>query len=237
MYVIVTPLPPSDGSEKQEETPVAVLADEKKDAPVEATPKDEAKPVDDGGVMDLSGAFDLATVLANNFEFSMRRLHVRVEGNPASPIPLFSLGIAIEDMKLDTIVPSEAVCESHLRKSFRMDGFSLYWCINDKVLIAEASPEVRIAGMRGFFGTSGTSGTNGTSPIAYDKNDRLLDDLHLQVRMVGDLRKIEDRMRSAEDCLKLTAKDCNMRETDAVDALILSRLKGVEKAELALTRP
>ena len=240
MYVIVTPLPPSDGSEKQEETPVAVLADEKKDAPAEATPKDEAKPVDDGGVMDLSGAFDLATVLANNFEFSMRRLHVRVEGNPASPIPLFSLGIAIEDMKLDTIAPSEAVCESHLRKSFRMDGFSLYWCINDKVLIAEASPEVRIAGMRGFFdtsGTSGTSGTNGTSPIAYDKNDRLLDDLHLQVRMVGDLRKIEDRMRSAEDCLKLTAKDCNMRETDAVDALILSRLKGVEKAELALTRP
>ena len=218
--------------EKHEEKQADALTDEKKDPPAEAAPKEEKKSVDDGGVMDLSGAFDLATVLANNFEFSMQRLHIRVEGNPASPIPLFSLGVAIEDMKLDTIAPSDVVQESYLRKNFRMDGFSLYWCINDKVLIAEASPEVRISGMRGFFDAAGN-----TSPIPYDKNDRLLDDLRMHVRIVGDLRKIEDRMRSAEECVSLTAKDCNMSETNPVDALLLSRLKSMEKTELNRTRP
>ena len=240
VYVIVTPLPPADASEK-ESTPVVEevkestpVIEEVKETPKEEAPKEEAatesKAVDDGGIMDLSGAFDLATVLTNNFEFSMRRLHVRVEGNPASPIPLFSLGIAIDEMKLDTIDPTEKVSESNLRKSFRMDGFSLYWCINDKVLIAEASPEVRIAGMRGFFGGKEAS------PIAYDKNDRLLDDLHMHVQIVGDLRKIEDRMRSEEECMALMKKDCKVDESNPVDALVVARLQKLDRKDLSMTR-
>lgn len=80
----MTPLDSEPSAITQEEQKEVI---EKVEAPAKEEVKAEKKPKksDPDAVTDFSGAFDLASILVNNFKFILRRLHIRLEGNPSSP--------------------------------------------------------------------------------------------------------------------------------------------------------
>lgn len=235
VYVLMTPLDPEPSTTTQEEQkPVA----EKVEAPVkeEVQTKEKPKKTDPDAVTDFSGAFDLASILVNNFQFILRRLHIRLEGNPTSPIPLFSLGIALDSIVFDTMDAKEPSSSSDIRKIFDMNGLVVYWCLNTNALLAQAPEELCLAGMRSFFRDMEPLAEAPKSPIIYNPDDRLLDDLHLHVTIQGDLRKIEDRKRSSEECLKQMCEEMNVNEADPVDELILNHLHNISEEDLKKSR-
>ena len=188
------------------------------------------------GLTDLSDAFQFATLLANNFEFRLNRLHIRLEGNPKSPIPVFSLGVGLESIVLDTIEVSKEAPKWSVRKNFSMDGLTLYWCLNDQELLADRDKECIVDSMKAFF-LSAEEASKSKSVIQYDPDDHLLDDLHCKVKIIGDLRRVEDRHRSVEDSLQEMCGRLNVAESDAIDSKVLSLLKGMDlPAELAQSR-
>ena len=188
------------------------------------------------GLTDLSDAFQFATLLANNFEFRLNRLHIRLEGNPKSPIPVFSLGVGLESIVLDTLEVSKEAPKWSVRKNFSMDGLTLYWCLNDQELLADRDKECIVDSMKAFF-LSAEEANKSKSVVRYDPDDRLLDDLHCKVKIIGDLRRVEDRHRSVEDSLQEMCARLNVAESSAIDSKVLSLLKGMDlSAELAQSR-
>ena len=231
----MTPLDSEPSAITQEEQKEVI---EKVEAPAKEEVKAEKKPKksDPDAVTDFSGAFDLASILVNNFKFILRRLHIRLEGNPSSPIPLFSLGIALDSIVFDTMEAKESCSSSDIRKNFDMNGLVVYWCLNTSALLAQAPEDLCLSGMRSFFRDMQPLVDTPKSPIVYNPDDRLLDDLHLHVTIQGDLRKIEDRKRSSEECMKQMCETMKVNEADPVDALILDRLHQLKEEDLKKSR-
>ena len=253
VYVLVTPLDPDtpENRRKSAEEGHSVLkaADGKlsekvakeitKEVAKEATKessKGATKEVDKGALTDFSDAFQFATLLANNFEFRLNRLHVRLEGNPKSPIPVFSLGVGLESIVLDTMEVSEATPKWNVRKNFRMDGLTLYWCLNDQELLAGRDNDCIVSSMKAFF-LSKEEAAKSSSVIQYDPDDRLLDDLDCEVKIIGDLRRVEDRRRGVQDSLQEMCRKLNVTESSEVDSKVLALLNGMDlAAELKQSR-
>ena len=236
MFVLVTPLDSVDESAKEEGKEEKNVPESGKE---ESSEKAEEKkpsaagqdPVDASAVSDYSGAFDLASSLVNNFKFTLNRLHIRLEGNPTSPIPLFSLGIALDSITLDTCDVDETCHASDIRKGFDLNGLVVYWCLDDKALLSQTSEELCLIGMRSFFKDYEAPEGSPKSPLVYNPDDRLLDNLHLHVSIYGDLRKTEDRRRSLDDCLAEVCEKLTVSESDPVDQLVLEQLRSIQSEE------
>ena len=266
VYVLLTPLDPANAEVKTEDLEMveevvkeqvekevkAALQSEKEQEPeskpeVDKKKKEEKKKtakkeVDPNAITDFSGAFDLATALVNNFTFALRRLHIRIEGNPNSPIPMFSLGVALESIELNTMEPTETISSTDIRKSFDMNGLTIYWCLNNTALLAQAEESTCLTAMRSFFkdlsveeGEKDEQSLPKESIVTYNPDDRLLDNMNLRVVIQGDLRKIEDRQRSVEESLEITCNSLALdKEANPTHALVLEHLRQLDLAgELA----
>lgn len=236
MFVLVTPLDSVDESTKEEGTvekkvPESAKEDSAEKAEEKKPSSAEQDAVDASAVSDYSGAFDLASSLVNNFKFTLNRLHIRLEGNPTSPIPLFSLGIALDSIILDTRDVDETCHASDIRKGFDLNGLVVYWCLDDKALLSQVPEELCLVGMRSFFKDYEAPEGSPKSPLVYNPDDRLLDNLHMHVSIYGDLRKTEDRRRSLEDCLTEVCEKLGVSESDPVDQLVLEQLRSIKSED------